>query len=87
MSPLDQVTRRYAEFAAGLLSIGDSTTAAPINERINRLLSDMQQEVEHFILKMTSMFDGRKNQLIFLINNYDMILNIISVRPSAKPQA
>lgn len=53
---------------------------APLNEKVRRLLADLQQEVEHFILKMTSVFDGRKNQLIFLINNYDMVLSIISER-------
>ena len=81
MKAVDQrphyVTRRYAEFAAGLLSVNDSSMS-PIDEKVSRLLSDMQQEVEHFILKMTSVFDGRKSQLIFLINNYDMVLSIIS---------
>ncbi len=49
------------------------------DEAMSRLLADMQQEVEHFILKMTSVLSGRKNQLIFLINNYDLILSILSV--------
>ena len=49
------------------------------NEKVLRLLSDLQQEVEHFILKMTSVFEGRKMQLIFLINNYDMIISVLTV--------
>ena len=73
-----QISRRYAEFSAGLLSVLEGYP----DEKISRLLADMQQEVEHLILKLTSVFTGRKMQLIFLINNYDMILSIISVRTS-----
>ena len=53
------------------------------NEKVLRLLSDLQQEVEHFILKMTSVFEGRKMQLIFLINNYDMIISVLTVSLSS----
>lgn len=40
----------------------------------------MQEEVEMFIFRMAGAFTERKDQLIFLINNYDMILNIIMER-------
>ncbi|TRY62008.1 hypothetical protein TCAL_08474 [Tigriopus californicus] len=70
------ICRRYAELSAGFMSIQESDP----NENISRLLSDLQQEVEYFILKMTSVFDGRKNQLLFLINNYDMILSVLAER-------
>ncbi len=87
------ITRRYAEFSAGILSIsqaeqtpGDSSSqpqpraiSAASDEAMASLMADLQQEVEHFILKMTSVIQGRKSQLIFLINNYDMILSILSV--------
>ncbi len=99
-----QITRRYAEFAAGILSVsqsasastagegeseeGASTSSSPpptssisaaTDEAVSSLMADMQQEVEHFILKMTSTMQGKKSQLIFLINNYDMVLSILSV--------
>ena len=36
-------------------------------------------EVENFILKMAAEFPHRREQLIFLINNYDMMLGVITV--------
>lgn len=51
-----------------------------VDEKIRRLLTDLQQEVEHFILKMTVEFPVKKDQLIFLINNYDLILSVMSER-------
>ncbi|KAK9882533.1 hypothetical protein WA026_021880 [Henosepilachna vigintioctopunctata] len=67
------ITRRYAEFSAALVGISENFP----NELINRLLAELQEEVELFILRMAGIFPQRKEQLIFLINNYDMILNII----------
>ncbi|XP_064474251.1 vacuolar protein sorting-associated protein 52 homolog isoform X2 [Ornithodoros turicata] len=37
-------------------------------------------EVENFILRMAAEFPGRKEQLIFLINNYDMMLSVLLER-------
>nr|CAD7193636.1 unnamed protein product [Timema douglasi] len=50
------------------------------NEQVNRLLADLQEEVEYFIYKMAAIFPQRKEQLIFLINNYDMILGVLMER-------
>ena len=71
-----QITRRYAEFSAALVGISESFPS----ERVNRLLAELQQEVECFILRMAAVFPQRKEQLIFLINNYDMVLGILMVR-------
>lgn len=38
---------------------------------------DLQNEVECFIMKMAAFFTTRKEQLIFLINNYDMVLTVL----------
>lgn len=73
---LFQIARRYAEFSAALVSISENFP----NELVNKLLAELQEEVEMFILRMASAFTERKDQLIFLINNYDMILNIIMER-------
>jgi len=43
----------------------------------------LQAEVEGFILRMAAEFQQRKEQLIFLINNYDMLLGVLTVRPPA----
>ncbi|RZC37768.1 vacuolar protein sorting-associated protein 52 -like [Asbolus verrucosus] len=70
------ITRRYAEFSAALVGISENFP----NELVNRLLAELQEEVELFILRMAGIFPQRKEQLIFLINNYDMILHIIMER-------
>jgi len=71
-----QITRRYAEFSAALVGISESFPS----ELVNGLLAELQQEVECFILRMAAVFPQRKEQLIFLINNYDMVLGILMVR-------
>ena len=43
------------------------------------MLGQLQMEVENFVLKMAAEFPHRKEQLIFLINNYDMMLGVITV--------
>ena len=53
-----------------------------IDVQVDRSLSALQSEVENFILRMAAEFPGRKEQLIFLINNYDMMLGVLTVRMS-----
>lgn len=76
---MTQITRRYAEFSAALVGISESFPS----ELVNRLLAELQEEVECFILRMAAVFPQRKEQLIFLINNYDMVLGILMVRDSS----
>ena len=42
-----------------------------------------QVEVENFVLKMAAEFPSRRDQLIFLINNYDMMLSVLMVRTTS----
>ncbi|XP_074653909.1 vacuolar protein sorting-associated protein 52 homolog [Tubulanus polymorphus] len=70
------ITRRYAEFSAALVAINETSP----NELVNRLLGQLQSEVEDFILRMAGEFPQRKEQLLFLINNYDMMLGVIMER-------
>ena len=42
-------------------------------------MSQLLSEVENFILRMAAEFPPRKEQLVFLINNYDMMLAVILV--------
>lgn len=44
-----------------------------------------QIEVENFVLKMAAEFPSRRDQLIFLINNYDMMLSVLMVTLLTKP--
>ena len=47
--------------------------------KVNKVLAALQVEVENFILRMAAEFPLRKEQLIFLINNYDMMLAVLIV--------
>ena len=40
----------------------------------------LQEELQKFVLRMAAEFPNRKEQLIFLINNYDMMLAVLKVR-------
>ncbi|XP_028256250.1 vacuolar protein sorting-associated protein 52 homolog isoform X1 [Parambassis ranga] len=70
------ITRRYAEFSSAIVSINQTFP----NERTNTLLGQLQVEVENFVLKMAAEFPSRRDQLIFLINNYDMMLSVLMER-------
>ncbi|PVD21732.1 hypothetical protein C0Q70_17532 [Pomacea canaliculata] len=52
------------------------------SERVGRVLGQLQAEVENFVLKMAAQFQQRREQLIFLINNYDMMLAVLVERTS-----
>jgi hypothetical protein len=49
------------------------------NPKLNAILSQLQAEVQNFILRLAAEFSQRKEQLISLINNYDLMLSVISV--------
>jgi len=70
------ITRRYAEFSAGIMTINDTFP----DQRVSILLNTLQTEVENLILRISSKFDSPKEQLIFLINNYDIILTVLLER-------
>lgn len=70
------ITRRYAEFSAAIVGINESFPS----ERVNQALALLQSEVENFILRMAAEFPQRKEQLIFLINNYNMMLSVLMER-------
>ncbi|KAG1696643.1 Vacuolar protein sorting-associated protein 52 [Nymphon striatum] len=70
------VTRRYTELASVIVGINKTYP----NERVGVLLLMLQEEVENFILRMAAEFQERKDQLIFLVNNYDLILSVLNER-------
>ncbi|XP_064407979.1 vacuolar protein sorting-associated protein 52 homolog isoform X2 [Latimeria chalumnae] len=70
------ITRRYAEFSSAIVSINETFP----NEKTNALLGQLQVEVENFVLRVAAEFSSRKEQLIFLINNYDMMLGVLMER-------
>ena len=46
-----------------------------------------QVEVENFVLRVAAEFSSRKEQLVFLINNYDMMLGVLMVPKAPSPVA
>ncbi|CAB3981273.1 Hypothetical predicted protein [Paramuricea clavata] len=76
------ITRRYAEFSAAIVSLNESFP----DEKVNKLLAMLQEELQKFALRMAAEFPNRKEQLIFLINNYDMMLAVLKERTSEDSQ-
>ncbi|CAI5768937.1 Vacuolar protein sorting-associated protein 52 homolog [Podarcis lilfordi] len=70
------ITRRYAEFSSAIVSINQTFP----HDRTLTLLGQLQTEVENFVLRVAAEFSSRKEQLIFLINNYDMMLGVLMER-------
>ncbi len=58
-----------------LLTVNESLP----NPKLIAILSQLQLEVQNFILRLAAEFAQRKEQLISLINNYDLMLSVISV--------
>jgi hypothetical protein len=50
------------------------------NEKISTLMIRLQAEMLNLILRMANEFPQRKEQLIFIINNYDLMLSVLTVR-------
>ncbi|XP_015182269.1 PREDICTED: vacuolar protein sorting-associated protein 52 homolog isoform X1 [Polistes dominula] len=70
------ITRRYAEFSAAMVSIVEGFPC----EGVTQLLAELREAVQCFLLRMASIFPSRINQLIFLINNYDLVLSVLIER-------
>jgi len=49
-------------------------------ERVRRSLQWLQEEMDANLVRMASAFQERSRQLVFLINNYDLILSVHLVR-------
>ncbi|XP_050422196.1 vacuolar protein sorting-associated protein 52 homolog [Adelges cooleyi] len=68
------IMRRYAELVSAIVSFSENNKCEPI------LIGSLTEEVLGFVLRLASMFATRKDRLIFLINNYDLVLRILMER-------
>ncbi|KAJ3029343.1 hypothetical protein HK097_005818, partial [Rhizophlyctis rosea] len=68
------ITRRYAEFAASILTLNQGYDDALLNNSLLRVRTEM----EALLLRMSAEFTDKKSRLIFLINNYDLVGTILS---------
>jgi len=73
------VTRRYAELAASLHTLC-SAEAGGLVETLHQPLQLMQMEVCHLLESMATKLDGVDSGLVFLVNNYDLVLTIFHER-------
>ena len=48
-------------------------------EGATQLLAELRDAVQCFLLRMAAIFPQRMQQLVFLINNYDLILGVLMV--------
>ncbi|CAG0919805.1 unnamed protein product [Notodromas monacha] len=68
------IPRRYAEFSSGMNFINESFPTD--SSQMDGLLLALQHEMDSLLLRMAAHFHSRKKQLVFLINNYDMMLGV-----------
>uniref|UniRef100_A0A158PB29 Vacuolar protein sorting-associated protein 52 homolog n=1 Tax=Angiostrongylus cantonensis TaxID=6313 RepID=A0A158PB29_ANGCA len=73
------IVRRYAELTSGFLVITE-TTGREVGKRMEAILESCEDAVEQLLLRMSSSLSSPKDRLVFLINNYDLILSVIDVR-------
>ncbi|RUP47313.1 hypothetical protein BC936DRAFT_145868 [Jimgerdemannia flammicorona] len=67
------VTRRYAEFAASILTLNEEYSDPNLNNSLQRL----RNEVEGLLARMANELSEHKNRIVFLINNYDLIASVL----------
>ncbi|KAJ3216643.1 Vacuolar protein sorting-associated protein 52 [Dinochytrium kinnereticum] len=68
------ITRRYAEFAASVLTLNESFDDALLTNSLLRLRS----EVENLLQRMSGDIGDEKSRIVMLINNYDLVVTILS---------
>ncbi|XP_033206763.2 vacuolar protein sorting 52 isoform X1 [Bombus vancouverensis nearcticus] len=70
------ITRRYAEFSAAMVGVVEEFPC----EGATQLLAELREAVQCFLLRMAATFCTRIQQLVFLINNYDLVLGVLMER-------
>ncbi|XP_016509227.1 vacuolar protein sorting-associated protein 52 A-like isoform X2 [Nicotiana tabacum] len=67
------VIRRYAEFTASLIHLNVEYGDGQLELNLERL----RMTVDDLLVKLAQMFAKQKQQTVFLINNYDMIISVL----------
>lgn len=49
-------------------------------EGATQLLAELREAVQCYLLRMAAIFTNRTQQLVFLINNYDLVLGVLMVK-------
>jgi len=75
-----QVTRRYAEFAAAVSSLLRDFPDAIGAVKLRTKMVTIREEFDLLLKRLARHFKGAKDQLIFLLNNYDLINSVARER-------
>lgn len=73
------VARRYAEFASAMVQL----TTEGGDQQLELNLERLRTALDDLLGKLARNFARPKQQAIFLINNYDVVLAVLKVRPRA----
>lgn len=83
LGPIDirthYVTRRYGEFSASILSLY-GTLPDPLRDGIANCMSKMRESMMRLLQQLAHELKDRRDQTVFLINNYDLILSLVKSR-------
>jgi len=71
------VTRRYAEMSSALSALSTPIGGGTPDDTLTHSLTAMQNAMETLLEAMAREFSSRRDRLIFLINNYDLILGVL----------
>lgn len=73
------MSRRFAEFITSFTAIRIEN-ASDEDEVFVAMIQRLKQDMDGVLLRMAAEFSERKHQLVFLINNYDMISSVMLER-------
>lgn len=75
------IVRRYAEFAASILSLHvQHVEATNADEMLLTNLAAMRKAMVELLTRLSNQHKTMKSQIVFLINNYDQILQVFDQR-------
>jgi len=73
------VTRRYSEFAASILTFY-GTLPNQLRDAIGVCLTHLREAMTTLLGRLAEELKDKKDQCVFLINNYDLILSLVQNR-------
>ncbi|PAV73102.1 hypothetical protein WR25_01012 [Diploscapter pachys] len=73
------IIRRYAELTCAFLVVSECS-GKELGKKIEAILETSEDAMEQLLLRMSATLPQQKDRLVFLINNYDLILSIIDDR-------
>eukprot|EP01128_Nolandella_sp_AFSM9_P007406 TRINITY_DN4049_c0_g1_i1.p1 TRINITY_DN4049_c0_g1~~TRINITY_DN4049_c0_g1_i1.p1 ORF type:complete len:861 (+),score=164.43 TRINITY_DN4049_c0_g1_i1:44-2626(+) len=79
------VTRRYAELLASMLVLSEKFPKALKTLSLESQLKSLQTAMEEHLQALSQKFTNKQHRLIFLINNYDLIVSLSVLKQVSSP--